>query len=211
MEIEFEKKILLTKEEYEHLLSLKMNMPPISFCQINYYYDTDDFAMNRQGITCRIRKKDNQYNATIKKHYLEKHERSSEISKAVNDHLDDSVFAVVNPDIKLQGELVTSRTILYDHDGVEVALDMNEYLGVTDYELEIEYLSESEDLAMCVLQDLENSFGAGECPNDHGTFCSRTMNSKSKAERFFARLNSIKTSRLETISNALLKKFLKIN
>jgi hypothetical protein len=121
------------------------------------------------------------------------------------------VFAVVNPDIKLQGELVTSRTILYDHDGVEVALDMNEYLGVTDYELEIEYFSESEDLAMCVLQDLENSFGAGECSNDHGTFCSRTMNSKSKAERFFARLNSIKSSRLETISNTLLKKFLKTN
>jgi uncharacterized protein YjbK len=211
MEIELEKKILLTKEEYEHLLSLKIHMPPISFYQINYYYDTDDFEMNRQGITCRIRKKDNQYNATIKKHYLEKHERSSEISQAVNDHLDDSVFAVVSPDIKLQGELVTCRTILYDHDGVEVALDVNEYLGIKDYELEIEYRSESADLAMCVLQDLENSFGARECPNDHDTFCSRAMSSKSKAERFFARLNSIKTSRLETISNTLLKKFLKTN
>lgn len=211
MEIEFEKKILLTKKEYEHLLSLKKNMPPISFCQVNYYYDTDDFEMNRQGITCRIRKKDNQYNATIKKHYLEKHERSSEISKAVNDHLDSSVFAVVSPDIKLQGELVTSRTILYDHDGVEVMLDMNEYLGVTDYELEIEYLSESKDLAKRVLHNLEKTFDAEGGMKHQDTFFNRAVVSKSKAERFFARLTLINATRLKTISDALLVKFLKSN
>ncbi|MBQ7335743.1 MAG: hypothetical protein IJW92_04665 [Clostridia bacterium] len=51
--IEFEKKILLTKEEYDCLFAhFGQEKPRVK--QVNYYFDTDDFLMNRKNITCRI-------------------------------------------------------------------------------------------------------------------------------------------------------------
>ena len=41
--------------------------------------------------------------------------------------------------LKLQGELVTKRCIVFKDADCEVVLDKNEYLGHKDFELEIEY------------------------------------------------------------------------
>ena len=67
---ELEKKLLLTEDEYDYLMEhLIYESPLIQMpitTQINYYFDTDDFSMNHQNITCRIRLKDGKYKATMK-------------------------------------------------------------------------------------------------------------------------------------------------
>ena len=59
--MEFEKKILLTEEEYQAVLKQRSREGRRHrrehYVQKNHYYDTEDLSMNRQGITCRIREK----------------------------------------------------------------------------------------------------------------------------------------------------------
>ena len=62
---ELEKKLLLLKEEYNYLFRIFGDSKNIKK-QINYYFDTDDFSMNKQNVTCRIRLKDGKYKGTIK-------------------------------------------------------------------------------------------------------------------------------------------------
>ena len=90
--IEYEKKFLLTKEEYLKLISsLCGNTAPI--IQTNHYYDTNNFELNDKGITCRIREKDNKFTATIKTHLPDK---SLEQSKTVANEKDVSLFSDYN-------------------------------------------------------------------------------------------------------------------
>lgn len=63
--LEYEKKVLLTEAEYTCLKKLA-NDPSLTATQINHYFDTDDFAMNQKGITCRVRLKNGMYQPTIK-------------------------------------------------------------------------------------------------------------------------------------------------
>lgn len=65
-ELEYEKKMLLTKAEYAALAERYRGMPTES--QTNRYFDTEDFDMNRRGITCRIRAKNGAYRTTVKNH-----------------------------------------------------------------------------------------------------------------------------------------------
>ena len=75
--MEFEKKKLLTKEEYDRLLCC-VDKPIEAFWQKNTYFDTDDLKLNSLGITCRIREKDGVYKATIKEHQAESEDCSIE-------------------------------------------------------------------------------------------------------------------------------------
>ena len=101
--IELEKKLLLTKEEYTCLLHHFGNKnQPVK--QINYYFDTKDLSMNRQGITCRIRLKNGTYTATMKQH-TSNSDFSTETKMEVRNDLIDNAFVDMN--LSLQGELVT--------------------------------------------------------------------------------------------------------
>lgn len=144
---EYEKKVLLTKEEYESFLEFFGYDK--SFEQINYYFDTDDLSMNMQDITCRIRFKDGRYKGTIKKHISNK-EQSEETEINIQNGIYENEF--IDSGLKLQGLLVTKRHIIWEVFGCEVVLDKNEYLGYTDYELEIEYLSECEKQAKFIFE-----------------------------------------------------------
>lgn len=70
--MEFEKKILLTEEEYQAVLKQRSREGRRHrrehYVQKNHYYDTEDLSMNRQGITCRIREKKGRFTATHKTH-----------------------------------------------------------------------------------------------------------------------------------------------
>lgn len=70
--MEFEKKILLTEEEYQAVLKQRSREgrrhKREHYVQKNHYYDTEDLSMNRQGITCRIREKEGRFTATHKTH-----------------------------------------------------------------------------------------------------------------------------------------------
>lgn len=150
---ELEKKLLLTEDEYDYLMEhLGFESPLIQkpvTTQINYYFDTDDFSMNRQNTTCRIRLKDGKYRATMKKHSSSA-EQSTEIEMKVHNGLDSNAF--INMGLKLQGELITKRCVVLKDANCEAVLDKNEYLDHTDYELEIEYVSGHENDARKILK-----------------------------------------------------------
>lgn len=182
--LEYEKKMLLTEEEYFNFLHLIGKEKP-RFIQTNYYYDTDDLKMNMQGITCRIREKNGKYEATIKSHKQGNKDCSIEKTKEVLNKYDTSLFAGLH--LKLQGDLTTERVIIYSDGTCEVVLDKNTYLGVEDYELEAEYLPEYEDRVTKLIYDYINLLCS--CKQLMQNFSRRS--SKSKSERFFERKQAI--------------------
>lgn len=174
--IEYEKKFMLTKEEYSKLISsLCGNTIPV--IQTNHYYDTDNFELNDKGITCRIREKNNKFTATIKTHLLDK---SLEQSKTVANEKDGSLFSDYN--VKYQGKLITHRTKLFCGNEYEIVIDRNEYLSTEDYELEAEYTNVNEDVLTPPLKLIANTLNI-----DLNDFYTRSTKSKNKSQRFFER------------------------
>lgn len=131
---ELEKKLLISKEDYHTLLN-HFNGGISSSEQINYYFDTDDLAMNKNNITCRVRLKNGKYKATMKFHFADS-DKSIEKQMPIYNGLEKNAFTEIG--LKLKGSLATIRTVLYKTDGYELVVDENRYLGHTDYELEIE-------------------------------------------------------------------------
>ncbi len=176
--LEYEKKVLLTEEKYLKLSQVIGEGKP-KIIQTNYYYDSDDLKMNTLGITCRIREKNGKYKATIKAHKQTNMACSIEKSKEVIDQYDDSLFSGMH--LELQGKLMTERIILFSDGRCEVVLDKNTYLGITDYEMEVEYLPEYEKCAInLIYQYMSILYPLKPLMN----ILSHKV-SKSKSERFF--------------------------
>lgn len=180
--LEYEKKIMLTENEYLSLLQLA-DKSVHSIKQINYYYDSDNLKMNKQGITCRIREKNGKYKATIKAHRSNNQDCSIEKTKEAESQYDDSLFEGLH--LKYQGCLTTERTVLYCEIGCEVVLDKNTYLGTTDYELEVEYRSGMKIRAVGLLHNCLAQLYSPMTSLLIGN--ARTKKCKSKSERFFKR------------------------
>lgn len=182
--LEYEMKVLLSYDEYSILSETFQKITP-NVTQTNYYYDTNDFKLNELGITCRIREKNGKYEATIKDHSFAPNKCSIEHSKTVCSQYDDSLFK--NMDTRLHGKLVTERVTIYSNNKSEIVLDKNTYLGVSDYELEIEYSPEQEEYAKHLLRYIARILCCYHCQTDSDEFYNRTNISKSKSERFFER------------------------
>ncbi len=181
--MEYEKKILLTEEEYIALLNHFQNVSSVK--QINYYFDTDDLSMNKQGITCRIRYKNGTYKATVKKHKTDIQDCSEETIISTTSELVEDVFTSIG--LKLQGNLVTNRTIFLKQNAYMVVLDKNDYLGHTDYELEIEYISSCEKYATQLIWDIASILISNGKLSNIEDFFGRMQNTNSKSQRFFER------------------------
>src|SRR5690625_589336 len=69
-EIEIEYKNLLTKDEFNLLLA-NLPFPKDSQTQINYYFETEDLALRSQSAALRIRKKNGDYQLTLKEPHPE--------------------------------------------------------------------------------------------------------------------------------------------
>lgn len=196
--LEFEKKWLLTQAEYE-VLKLQFAGNSSTTVQTNYYFDTDDCSMNRQGITCRIRGKNGRYRVTIKNHQMNHDDCSHEATIADTTQFDVSVFCALG--LRLQGELITERTLLYEDAFCKAELDKNQFLGCTDYELEIEY---AEGHAECVLAVLEQVAYALRSVNEDITakWLYIHTNAQSKSQRFFERKTKLVEGGGEVQENA---------
>ena len=180
--LEFEKKILLTKHEY-YMLKENRYHSDKTFLQINYYYDTDDYQFNRAGITCRIREKNGICIATVKRH---EKSRSVENSFFLKDKWDNLFFK--NMGIYYQGSLTTKRTVFTLCPGIKVMLDENNYLAITDYELEIEYDPCMEKTVMSEINSIIFWLSF-----HRGTSNKNLINHfESKSRRFFQRKNALK-------------------
>ncbi len=182
--LEFEKKILLSAEEHETILKIKHNQFPVQV-QTNYYFDTDDFSMNKRGITCRIRAKNGKFKTTIKNHNLQQPDFSREEDISEKTKFDPKPFNAMG--LKYQGELLTNRITLLKDDYCEVVLDRNDYLGYTDYELEIEYHEGCEIISQIILEHTAKSLIDAGILNDVEELLIRAREPKSKSQRFFER------------------------
>ncbi|UJL47634.1 CYTH domain-containing protein [Virgibacillus sp. NKC19-16] len=153
-EIEIEYKNLLTKDEYDRLL-YNLPFPEYSKTQTNYYFETTDFALNKNGCALRIREKDGVYQLTLKEPHkdglLETHDSLTE--KEADDWIQGNIIAKTNTTKQLKnkaippenlhyyGSLTTKRHELEDKD-IVIVLDYSTFNGREDYELEVEAASQ---------------------------------------------------------------------
>lgn len=176
---EYEKKVLLSKEEYYFLLNrVKAKVSPD--IQINYYYDTENLAFAKSDITCRIREKNGEYLATVKSHNTR---FNIENSKKVNSQWDTSFFDFCA--LKYWGCLVTLRYKFSFCKEVEICLDKNIYLDDIDYELEIEYTEGDETVAETQLSYIVDALENADIINSRSEFARRIDKGDSKSKRFF--------------------------
>lgn len=179
--LEYEKKVMLTKDEYAVLADRCKGM--CVEMQTNYYFDTDDLTMNRKGITCRIRAKNGKYRMTIKNHCTEDPSCSIEEHLCVSTEFNPRIFEALG--LRLQGELITSRIIMYRDSFCEMVLDRNTYLGHTDFEVEVEYSGEREASALEYMKSVAECFVAAKIMDSTEEYLHRIGKGKSKSERFF--------------------------
>ncbi len=180
--IEYEKKILLTENEYQVLkMTVCKNCREVT--QTNYYFDTADFLMNKKGITCRIRAKNGKFTAEVKNHNIFEKDGSNEEKLFEGSEFCSEIFTHFG--LFNQGSLITQRTTRQKGSEYKIVLDRNTYLGKTDYELEIEYFEGFEKEALQALENIAKTLFTARTIEDRKEFFKRADKSKSKAERFF--------------------------
>ena len=185
---EREKKMLVSKDEYDYLIEqLGYELPGIKkpvIRQINYYFDTEDLAMNQNHITCRIRLKNGHYKGIIKRHFPDT-DQSTETEIKIYDGIEENTFTDMG--LQLQGSLITERCILFKDSNYEVVLDKNEYLGYIDYEIEIEYSPDYEEKAELTLKVLHDMLVKQNNSASFKKIYISLPNCSSKSSRFFER------------------------
>lgn len=145
--IEIEYKLLLTKDQYE---LLKPQFGNHVYQQTNYYFDTPDELLRNLRITLRVRLKGDHYEFTLKRSgEIGLDEFNENISKEDFNRLinheeikSDILGLLEEYDIKANDlcQIYSLTTYRYDlpyKDGL-LSLDMSDYLGVRDYEIEYE-------------------------------------------------------------------------
>ena len=141
-EIETEYKYLLSVEQFQEVLA-KCKMK-FSFSehklQANYYYDTDDNTLNSEEITVRIRQQHSAMKLQIKKH--REFDNGLSTSDEYSEKIDILPSVMKIPDIPdkviLKGALVTERQVFSLGKNSNICFYENMYLGICDYEVEIE-------------------------------------------------------------------------
>lgn len=141
MIIENEWKFLVSEEQFLSIMSFfekNFDVRKEIFDQINYYYDTDNLALSKEGITARIRDKNNELNGTFKKHF------ENGISQENDFEVDSVPQSIMYGKTKLKklGFLLTKRFVFYIEKMCEICFDENYYLGEKDFEIEIEFIGD---------------------------------------------------------------------
>lgn len=153
---------MLTEKQYEELL-VSYDFKTIS--QTNHYFDTEDLQMSARHITVRVRELDGNFFLQMKlptEVNFSRVELSRELKslpEMISGEELTSFSGVECPSVKRLGTLKTTRSI-WKFNGGELDLDRSEYFDKTDYELEIEFTSESS--ARAVLSELTQRIGVSQ-------------------------------------------------
>ncbi|NCU32906.1 MAG: CYTH domain-containing protein [Candidatus Moranbacteria bacterium] len=142
--IEIEFKTIVTKEQYENILN-QFGLRDNIFKQINYYFDTDDYALNQNQIVLRIRKKHDHYYKVTLKSQSEKgaYENHVLLSKAQAEDMIEhgfhtkDFFEPLDYHVMFKVSLDNYRVSTPYQDGV-LFLDCCHYCNTIDYEIEYE-------------------------------------------------------------------------
>ncbi|MCX4316099.1 MAG: glycosyltransferase [Lachnospiraceae bacterium] len=149
--VEYEIKILLTKKQYCHILSL-FHWTAIKR-QVNFYYDCKELRNDDRKPTIRIRGSYGKLQLQVKiphtedvgaVHIHDEYEKDISILpySLSAEELNQLCGRTDMEEVHLIGMLVTDRHVDSSFPGLEIALDSNSYLGKKDYELELEYQEE---------------------------------------------------------------------
>lgn len=141
--LEIEYKVLLTKEQFDTLVSQYDDVHFIR--QVNTYYDTKDLDIRKNYGSMRIREKEGKFIFTLKKHTtdglleFEKLVPSNDVS-AFDDLEIKQLFMDmgIHDPIVMLTSLTTDRAVIFNG-YAEICLDHNFYNGKEDYEIEYEY------------------------------------------------------------------------
>lgn len=156
---ETELKVLLTEEQYV-VLCKKFKCNKV-VNQINFYYSDELNIIRNQGITVRVRGKDNRARLEIKVPCGEQGlvHRKNEYAKdleAIPLNIDRKTIKEIAdievPRVAMKGYLITERKMVNWDNETEICLDRNQYLSVTDYELEVEYNDRIPDRVLDILK-----------------------------------------------------------
>ncbi|MFK3985977.1 MULTISPECIES: CYTH domain-containing protein [Exiguobacterium] len=153
-EVEIEFKSMLTKDEYETLLTAYDLTDKVKW-QANDYFDTPTFELKKHGAALRIREKKHGQVLTLKQpHDVGLLETHAPINEAEAENLfkygiihDDQMkealaaFDLSGP-LEHLGRLETKRAEIETPDGLLV-LDESHYLEIHDYEIEFEVTDEA--------------------------------------------------------------------
>lgn len=139
---ENEYKCMLKKGEFDYIQScLKLNGSAAAMqhkAQTNYYYDTEDYALDRAGITCRVRDDYCTLEGTLKIHGKSEQDGNLEIPIKTNGVPES--FLLGGKRLLFIGTLHTDRNIYKLSEGISLMFDANTYLGERDFEMEIEFM-----------------------------------------------------------------------
>lgn len=181
--IERELKILLTEKEY---LSILSNMQwEKTFEQINHYYSDPQGAQKGRCLSIRIRELDDRYYLQMKRtitehgllHVKEEYEYEMHSAPELIEEL--TIRDITIAKARKMGCLKTVRHISHWDDHTEICLDENTYLGVKDYEIEIEFTQELSESFKYWLENTGLDLN-GFVPGKYSRFCSI----------YFSRLNN---------------------
>lgn len=180
LEIEKEYKYLVSAEQYQELLSKCTVKYPLvkRKLQVNYYYDTEDNALNKAKTTVRIRQHHSDMKLQIKRHgeLINGLSTSKEYSEKIDTLPSDLKIPDVSDSLQLKGVLITERKTFSFGQNSIICFDGNMYLGICDYEIEIEVNEADKDEVLTVIEQL----GLTQKPI------------LSKSERFIKRLEAMK-------------------
>ena len=148
--IEIEAKILISQDDYRKLTKLFPECP--RYIQTNYYIDSENRILNKEGIALRIRQKTDRFELTLKTPLSQGLlEKNCVITKdQFNDFRNKGIFPkgdtsrfLTMLDIDLDSlKILTSLTterIDVEYKGGLLSIDRNVYSDITDYEVEFEY------------------------------------------------------------------------
>lgn len=179
--LEKEYKILLCEDQYKAVMQY-FNFETL-FIQTNYYYKEKNKSPH--NLTVRVREKKGRLYLQVKEpivanrgiHIKKEHcKMIDEVPKIIEGKILNELCGNTGKynDCFLLGHLITERRTI-KQEKYEIALDVNSYLGITDYELEIEF----EEKPLMVIDFLKRE----------GIFKEKT--DKGKFERFFYRYQQL--------------------
>lgn len=142
--IEIEFKTQICQDTYQRLLN-HFNLENNIFKQTNYYFDTDDYALNEKSIVLRIRQKsDTHYKVTLKSQSevgaFESHvllTKQQALDMIEHGFSTKTFFEDIDYYVTYRVNLVNYRVSTPYENGV-LFLDRCQYCGVEDYEVEYE-------------------------------------------------------------------------
>lgn len=142
-EKEIEYKFLVSEEEFNQFLAHfgTQGNSAVSKIQINYYYDTDDNMLNKNDVTVRVRQEQDKLKCQIKKH------TNTSMALFFSDEYCGCLERLpkalrvegIHEELLLKGSLLTERREIKFGVCGKLCFDISMYLGVIDYEIEIEY------------------------------------------------------------------------